>query len=209
DPVKYDITVKNVQEEVLPELTEEFIRKVDESATNESELRERVLERIQARLSRDSDAQLNEAIIDYFVQRTDMEVPPSMVERYVDRAMEEARSRDGEKLDEDRFRHEVRPRAIRNLKWYLIRKALLGVEELEVSDEELARKIDQLAEVSPGDEAGIRRFYRKLSHRDRLRNDLTDEKLFAVLTSCGKIDEVKVTTKDVRHQRALSTSQIG
>lgn len=203
DPVKYELAIKNVQEEILPELNEEFIRDVDESATNESEFRGTIMKRIESNLKQDSLAQLNESIIDYFLRNTDLEVPASMVEKYVERASEEARGGDGEKLDQKKFKEEIRPSAVRNLKWYMIRRAIVEVERLEVSEEEVGERINQIVENSGENKKEVRRFYRKPSNRDRLRDDLTDETLFDRLRSFAEIEDVKIHTKDLRKQRTL------
>lgn len=197
---KYGLKVKNVQEEILPELNEEFIKKVDKSATDEAELRKNVLQRIEGRLERDSEIQLKESMIDYFIQNTNIEVPASMVENYIEKTLEEARRDRGDTLDEKGFKEEIRPSAIRNLKWYLIRKALIKSEQLAVSDDEVEKRINQIVDDSGKEGSNVRRFYRKPSHREHLRDDLLDQKLFEHLELFAKIDNVKIYTKDLRKQ---------
>lgn len=203
-PVMYEITVKNVQEEILPEIDEEFIRKVDDSASTLDELRAVVMERILKRLERQSEARLNEDLIDYLVRHTDLELPPVMVENYLEKAVEEARNRNGESVDEDNLRRELRPSAVKNLKWYLIRKALIEAENLQVTDEEISGRVEEISRSPEVDERSVRRFYRAPSNRDHLREDILDEKLFERLKSLAKIEEVKIPTRDVRKQRAVS-----
>jgi len=198
DSNKYGLSIKNVQEEILPELNEEFIKKVDTSSKNESELRENIKLRIDTRLERDSELRLKESIIDYFIQNIVMEVPESMVENYVENALNEARSNNGETLDEKEFRENIRPSAIRNLKWYLIRKEIIKSEKLTISDEEVEERINQVVDKSGEEKNRIRRFYRKPSNREHLGQDILDEKLYDHLKLFAKIDEEKVFTKDLR-----------
>ncbi|MEE9166213.1 MAG: trigger factor [Candidatus Neomarinimicrobiota bacterium] len=204
---KYRLTIKNVHEEIVPELNDEFIKKLDESAANEAEFRQNVMNKITARLQRDSASELRQSIRDYFVRNMSLEVPESMVENYVENALDDARKNDGEAFsegssrDEVAFRKEMKPPAVRNLKWYLIRKAIVEAEGFTVDDEEVEARIQQILENADEGKGQIRRFYRKPSNREHLREDLLDKKLFHHLTSFIKADEVKVFTRDLRRQR--------
>ena len=202
---KYELTIKNVQEEVFPEMNEEFIKKIDSEATDETSFRENVMERIQERLDRDAEGQLNEAIIDYFLQSTDLEPPPSMVDNYIEHSIEQAKSNNGETFDEDKYRNEARPSVVRSIKWILIRKALIKGEQLWIPDEEVDEHIDKILESTEDEKGQIRRYYKKSSNKEKLRDDLLDRSLFQKLKEYAKISEVTISTSDLRKQHELST----
>ena len=201
----YELTIKNVQEEVFPEMNEEFIKKIDSEATGETSFRENVIKRIQERLDRDAEGQLNEAIIDYFLQSTDLEPPPSMVDNYIEHSIEQAKSNNGETFDEDKYRNEARPSVVRSIKWVLIRKALIKSEELRIPDEEVDEHIEKILESTEDEKGKIRRYYKKSSNKERLREDLLDRSLFQKLKEYAKISEVTISTSDLRKQHELST----
>ena len=202
---RYELTIKNVQEEVFPEMNEEFIKKIDSEATNETSFRENVMKRIQERLDRDAEGQLNEAIIDYFLQSTDLEPPPSMVDHYIEHSIEQAKSNNGETFDEDKYRNEARPSVVRSIKWVLIRKALIKGEQLWIPDEELDEHINKILESTEDEKGQIRRYYKKSSNKEKLRDDLLDRSLFQKLKEYAKISEVTISTSDLRKQHELST----
>ena len=201
----YELTIKNVQEEVFPEMNEEFINKIDSEATDETSFRENVIKKIQERLDRDAEGQLNEAIIDYFLQSTDLEPPPSMVDNYIEHSIEQAKSNNGETFDEDKYRNEARPSVVRSIKWVLIRKALIKSEELRIPDEEVDEHIEKILESTEDEKGKIRRYYKKSSNKERLREDLLDRSLFQKLKEYAKINEVTISTSDLRKQHELST----
>ena len=201
----YELTIKNVQEEVFPEMNEEFIKKIDSEATDETSFRENVIKRIQERLDRDAEGQLNEAIIDYFLQSTDLEPPPSMVDNYIEHSIEQAKSNNGETFDEDKYRNEARPSVVRSIKWVLIRKALIKGEQLWIPDEEVDEHIEKILESTEDEKGKIRRYYKKSSNKERLREDLLDRSLFQRLKEYAKIIEVTISTSDLRKQHELST----
>ena len=202
---KYQLTIKNVQEEVFPEMNEEFIKKSDSEAADETSFRENVMKRIQERLDRDAEGQLNEAIIDYFLQSTDLEPPPSMVDNYIEHSLEQAKSNNGEAFDEDKYRNEARPSVVRSIKWVLIRKALVKGEQLSIPDEEVDEHIDKILESTEDEKGQIRRYYKKSSNKEKLREDLLDRSLFQKLKEYAKISEVTISTSDLRKQHELST----
>ena len=202
---QYELTIKNVQEEVFPEMNEEFIKKIDSEATDETSFRENVMKRIQERLDRDAEGQLNEAIIDYFLQSTDLEPPPSMVDNYIEHSIEQAKSNNGETFDEDKYRNEARPSVVRSIKWILIRKALIKGEQLWIPDEEVDEHIDKILESTEDEKGQIRRYYKKSSNKEKLRDDLLDRSLFQKLKEYAKISEVTISTSDLRKQHELST----
>ena len=202
---KYELTIKNVQEEVFPEMNEEFIKKIDSEATDETSFKENVMKSIQERLDRDAEGQLNEAIIDYFLQSTDLEPPPSMVDNYIEHSIEQAKSNNGETFDEDKYRNEARPSVVRSIKWVLIRKVLIKGEQLWIPDEEVDEHIDKILESTEDEKGQIRRYYKKSSNKEKLRDDLLDRSLFQKLIEYAKISEVTISTSDLRKQHELST----
>jgi len=205
---KYLVTVKNVQEEIFPKLDEEFIKKVDGEATDETSFRLNILKRIEERLERESEDQLNEVIVDYFIQSTKLEPPPSMVDSMIDTGIEQAKSNNGKTFDEEQYRSESRPSVTKSVKWYLIRKALLKLEDLSVRDEELESHIEEILQSSKDEEGQIRRFYKKSSNRERLRDDLLNRNLFEKLKEYAKVTEVPIATSDLRKQRELATEGV-
>ena len=201
---RYELTVRNVQEEIMPDVDEDFIRQVDGEAETEEVFRSNILDRIQKRLDHDSEAQFEDVIIAYFLREVDPEVPPAMVDGYVENSLEDARNKNGETVDEEQYRTEVRPSVIRNLKWYLIRKELIKSEEISISDEQVDERVDEIVTTAGKESGPIQRFYRKKTNRERLREDLMDRELFDKLKSYAKVKEVKIETRELRRQRSLA-----
>ncbi|HIM83035.1 MAG TPA: hypothetical protein EYM55_00230 [Candidatus Marinimicrobia bacterium] len=183
-------------------MDEEFIKKMDPEAETEEDLRNNIAKGISKRLENDSETQLRKNIISWFVEQTSLEVPPSMIDNYLDNLVEDIRSRNGETLDEDKYRSEMRSSTERSVKWYLIRKALIVTEAIEVSDEELKDEVSSIVESvsGSGQSKEIERFYKKPSNRDSLFSELIEKKLFALLKSYAKIDEVEIQTSELRKQ---------
>ena len=200
----YTITVKNVHEEILPELDKDFMNRIFPDTDNENDFRKKIMESTESNLKKDSEDQLNEAVIDYFIQSTTLEVPLSMVDNYINRMVDDAISRNGEEFDEEKFKNAVMPSTIKNIKWFLIRKQLIKKEDLKIEDSELDSKVQEFANNSEKDrKQEIIRFYKKPRNREDLRESMLTKKLFEFLKGVAKIMEQKVYTKDIRKQRTL------
>ena len=201
---RYQVNVKNIQEEILPELNDEFIKKLDSGANDLISFRKNVSKLIQERLDREADGQLNEEIVEYFVQSTKLEPPPSMVDNMIDNAIERAKSNNGETFDEENYRLKSRPSVLRSVKWYIIRKELIKEEGLTVSEEKIDEQIEKILASSKDEKGQIRRFYKKSENRERLREDLLDDVLYKRLKEHAKLTEVTVATADLRKQQELT-----
>ena len=201
---RYQLKVKNIQEEILPELNDEFIKKLDSGANDLISFRKNISKLIQERLDRESDGQLNEEIVEYFVQSTKLEPPPSMVDNMIDNAIEQAKSNNGETFDEENYRLKSRPSVLRSVKWYIIRKELIKEEGLAVSEQKIDDQIEKILASSKDEKGQIRRFYKKSENRGRLREDLLDDILYKRLKEHAKLTEVTVATADLRKQQELA-----
>ena len=201
---RYQLKVKNIQEEILPELNDEFIKKLDSGANDLISFRKNISKLIQERLDRESDGQLNEEIVEYFVQSTKLEPPPSMVDNMIDNSTEQAKSNNGETSDEENYRLKSRPSVLRSVKWYIIRKELIKEEGLAVSEQKIDDQIEKILASSKDEKGQIRRFYKKSENRERLREDLLDDILYKRLKEHAKLTEVTVATADLRKQQELA-----
>ncbi|MBT3300396.1 MAG: trigger factor [Candidatus Marinimicrobia bacterium] len=202
---EYDLTVKNVEREVLPDLDMNFIKLVDPDSKDEEAFRKNITEKIDENFAERSMEAYERDITDTFIEKTDPACPPSMVESYLGNLVEDVKKQNnGEPLDEEKVKETYRPLAERNLKWYLVRKALMRQEELSIDAKEAEAKVDELVEKSPQSEKEIRKFYKKPSNIRHLEDDLMEKKILAVLENYTKVKEVKVATKTLRGEGASS-----
>lgn len=198
----YEITVLNVEEQVLPEVTADFIKQIDPEAKDEADWRNRIKERIDHNLDHRAKEEFDRELSNAMIDLVSPEYPPSMVEAYLDRVIEDAKQNNPANLDEARIRELYRPMAENNLKWYLIHNAIIKQQQLEAGKEEVEAEIQQLVDRTPESEKEIRKFYRKPSNHKKLEDDLIARKIQDYLEGFSKIKEVKVKTRDLREQAA-------
>jgi len=145
------------------------------------------------------ERQLADSMIEY----VSPEFAPAMVDSYLDHIIEEAKTQEKEQdLDEDKIRESYRPVAERNMKWYLVRRAIINSQNnIAVSKDDVEKEIEKLLERSPDHTKEIKKYYKKPSNRQRIEDDLLEKKVLDYLTEFAKIKDVKkVHTKVLREE---------
>ncbi len=197
----YEISVINVEKEVLPEINMDFVKQMDPDAKDVASWKDGVKEQIEKNYLQRATEKFDRNISDALIEQIKPEFSPSMVESYLDHIIEDVKaSNNGAKIEEDKVRETYRPLSERNLKWYSIRKAIINDQNLKISANEIKAEIDRLKEESPKQAKEIEKFYKKPSNKTRLEDDLMEKKIIKYLTDFIKVKEVKVYTKDLRKE---------
>ena len=197
----YEISVINVEKEVLPEINMDFVKQMDPDAKDVASWKDGVKEQIEKNYLQRATEKFDRNISDALIEQIKPEFSPSMVESYLDHIIEDVKaSNNGAKIEEDKVRETYRPLSERNLKWYSIRKAIINDQDLKISADEIKAEIDRLKEESPKQAKEIEKFYKKPSNKTRLEDDLMEKKIIKYLTDFIKVKEVKVYTKDLRKE---------
>ena len=197
----YELLVKNVERQVLPELNEGFIKKVDPKAKNVSEYRNNVQKQLEKAYNQRANEAFDQQLTDALIDKINPEFPPSMAESYLNHMVEDVTKNNQQgQLDKDKVKEAYKPVAERNLKWYLIRNELIKDQSFDLSKDALLNEIQRRKDESPNQIKEIDKFFKKPSNRSKLEDDLVEKNILAYLTSFAKIKEVKVKTKDLRKQ---------
>ncbi len=200
--VPFEVSVINVEEQVLPELDMEFVKQMDPEAKDVESWKNSIKEQIVKSYQQRANEQFDRNISDALIEKIKPEFAPSMVESYLDHIIEDVKaSNQGAKLEEDKVRETYRPLSERNLKWYSIRKAIIKDQDFQISTDEVKAEIDRLMEESPKQAKEIEKYYKKPSNRTRIDDDLIEKKIIDYLVNFTKIKEVKVYTKDLRKKK--------
>ena len=195
----YELTIQNIERELLPELDEKFIKSINPDLKSVEDLTSDVENKIKENFEERSKTAFERDLSDALIKLVNPSFSPSMVSNYIDNLVEDVKKQNnGEPLDENKVREHYKAVAERNIKWYSIRKKIIEDQKINISKENIDSEINRLAEVSPKSENEIRTFYKKPSSRKRLEDDLTELKIMDYLKKFSKVKEVKVATKELR-----------
>ena len=191
---------------LLPEINEDFIKKLDPDVESETELRQKIKKQIDHSYSRRSDELFERQLSDALIEKVEIECPPSMLESYMNHILEDVKKKnDNVEVDEAKIRETYKPMTERNLKWYLVRKAIIQSHNLEVSKSEVEAEINQIVDHSQNKKE-TEKFYKKPSNRERVGDNIIEKKVLAVVQEFAKVKEINVKTADIRAQQEIQAN---
>ena len=188
---KFAITAKQLHEKLLPELDDEFAKDCGDYETL-LELRLKIREGLESNAKQQSDAQLKDQLIDSLIGLNDIPVPPSMVQQQQQMMMYEmaqfmqmAGQQGAPGAD---FFSGIDERAKRRVQAGILLGSLARQEGIEVTEEDMNAKFEEMAEQSGKHVAKVRAELQE-AQRDQLESQLLEEKVMALLTERAKINE--------------------
>ena len=199
EEAEYELTVENVEREILPELDEKFLKLINPNLKSLEELDKDVKEKIKSNFEERSQTSFERDLTDALIDLVNPSFSPAMVQNYLEKLVEDVKKQNqGEPLDDEKVKEHYLPVAERNVKWYSIRNKLIREENLEVSRGDIDSEIENLVTRTPQSEREIRKFYKKPSSRKRIEDDLLEKKILDHLIQFTKIKDVTVETKELR-----------
>ena len=158
-PVVFKVTVKEVKETIVPELSKEFFEDLGlEGVNDEKSLRKQVKENIVARKEMEAENKYIDDLLKEAIKNMKVEVPDVMVSDETDRMLrqyEDNLKTQGLTLeqfyqftnsDEASLKDQMKEEALNRVKSRLLLEEIAIVEKLEISDKEANEEAEKLAE---------------------------------------------------------------
>ena len=198
--IHYQVDVHKVEEQILPEVDDVFAKMADESVASVSELNAKLEVQIQTSLDKEHEKEIQKEIMDYFVKKSKVDAPSSMIENFLSHVIEDVKKKNqkNEDVDEEKIRELYQEQAENSVKWYLIKDNIIEVANLDVSDEYMDEKINAFISDNETQKDQIKKFYRQTSNREKLYEDLLSEKLFEHLKEYATNKVTKKSTDELK-----------
>jgi trigger factor len=188
----FKLHLKGLKKKVVPELNDELAKEL--GAQTVDELRTRVKTNLEATQRSKAQQETREALIKALVERNPFEVPKAMVERAIDSMLEGAMrqmARSGLDvrnmgLDFMRLRDEMRERAVQEVKGTLLLEAIAQKEGIQAGEEDVEKKIEELATEAGQPVANVRKYFKNPDDRLGLSLRLREEKTIEFLKAQAK-----------------------
>ena len=100
-------------------------------------------------------------------------------------------------MDDNKIKEQYQIFAENNLKWFLLRKAIISDQDLSVSSDEVNNFIKDALNNNETQKDEIERFYKKESNKNKLADDLLDQKIIEMLKDHSKIKEKNQKTSEL------------
>ena len=200
----YEFSIEAIQRRVPPKLDDEFVKQMDPNCKNVNEWKKNVHKSIDNEYKRKSDEMFNSSLIDQFVKIVNPVLPTSMLENYLNNIVNEVKqNQKNQEVDENQIREQYKQFAENNLKWFLLRKAIISKNELSVSSKDVDDFIKEALEKNESQKAEIERFYKKESNKNKLSDDLLDQKIIEMLKEHSKIKNKEQRTSELQGAQNL------
>jgi len=182
---KFEVTIHDVKEKVLPELTDEFVKEfTKEAASTVAEYKEKLKEEIKLEKENLAEKSYSDKVISTAVENAKLSVPEKLVEQEVNSMFEQFTgnlSRQGLSFDlyqqftgkgEAELKAEMKSDAENKIKTSFVLGEIAEVEKVEVTDADIDAEVKELATMYNMTEEGIKQ---RISVED-LRGELVIQK---------------------------------
>lgn len=182
---RFEVTVHDVKEKVLPELTDEFVKEFSkEAASTVAEYKEKLKEEIKLEKENLAEKSYSDKVISTAVENAKVSVPEKLVEQEVNSMFEQFTgnlSRQGLSFDlyeqftgkgESDLKAEMKSDAENKIKTSFVLGEIAEVEKVEVTDADIDAEVKELATMYNMTEEGIKE---RISVED-LRGELVIQK---------------------------------
>jgi len=189
--VRFEVTVKEVKEKVLPELDDEFAQAVNSRFDALDALKQTIREELLKREEYQARSDVQQQILDQLLSKVKIELSAKVIDREVDRMVGNLLHQfesQGLKMDVSKFntpeiRADYRPQAERNILRRLILEKIAEQENLKLTDEEIEQVYQEVARYARMDVATVKHEYADSAVVEQSKESKTQEKVFRFLES--------------------------
>ena len=200
---KFAITLKKVENIVLPELTEEFVKKFGAAKTVE-ELRAEIKKNMQRELKNAVTARVKNQVINGLIAQNEIEVPAAAVEEEVDVLRRQAVQRFGGKpemaaqLPAELFEADAK----RRVQVGLLLSTVIGTNELKVDEKRVEETIAEIASAYEQPAEVVAHYAKNRQLTENIRNVVLEEQAVEVVLAKAKVTEKAASFDEVMAQQA-------
>ena len=192
--VSYSVTVKVIKRRILPALDDEFAKDLGDYGTLDA-LRARVREDLEHEARHASERAVRADLMKQLAARVPFELPPSLIEREIDRRLEEFAHRLMDQgidprqagVDWQAFRDSQRDVARESVASAIVLDEVSRREKIEVTELEIDREIERYAERAGRTPAAVRAALEKEGGLSRVSGGLRREKSIDFLMARARI----------------------
>ncbi len=187
------LTAKKIEKMIHPEFNDELVKKITkEKYSTAPDFQKELSADIERYWNERTEKRLVDDITNEIVRRHEFGVPEALVKSLTDSYIEELKNQQKNKqlprgFDDQKYRDAVRPSAIWQAKWMLIREQILAKENITISDADVETMAEEESKRLNIDKERLVNFYKTSeAATERILND----KLIAFLKASSVIKEV-------------------
>lgn len=193
---KLELGLREVRLKYVPELDDEFAKDTGDAETLE-ELKAKISEDIKKADGEEAEREARRRLLTSLLEGNEFEPAPSMVAREVAAQLDQTKrqlAQQGMRLEhmgtnEQQYAARIRPEALFNVKAFLLLDAIGKKETIEVSDEDVNARVNEMAEESGQNVDRMRASMEKSGQLLMIQAGLREERIFDFLMEKAKVTE--------------------
>jgi trigger factor len=197
----FQVTLKEIREEVLPPLDDELAKRMGPFASLE-ELKNSIRGNLSSGYAKRTEQELNEQIFSGLIEKTRFEVPDSLIDFELDHIFSDTERAFSQQnismkdvgLTRETMTEKYRDVAEKQARRHLILTKIVDQEKLEVTDEETDKAIREMADAYQQPFEEIKKYF--MAQQERLmffKETLLEKKAIQLIISTSEIEEVAPT----------------
>jgi trigger factor len=197
--VDFTVLVHDIQETSLPELDDEFAKKVAPGIESIDVLKERIRANMKSEKEHNADSKFEEKIVEALIESSKLEYPPIMVDLELRGLIEEYKQRlqssckdqkeyeqKIKQVPEEKLREEGGPVAKKRILWSLVLNEVTKAEGIDVNDQEIDAEIESMIKDSGAQMEEMRGYMNNYENRMDVKSFLLDRKTIKRLVEIVK-----------------------
>ena len=156
--VVFHVHVNSIREKEMPELDEDFVKEVSETANTVDEYKAEIRERLESQAENRAESAFENEVIEKVVENAEVDIPAAMIEDQIDNMLRDMEMRmmyQGMKLDDyfkytgqtrEQVREMYKTPAEERVKTQLVVAAIMKAEEIKADDAEIDAEIAKYAD---------------------------------------------------------------
>ena len=156
--VVFHVHVNSIREKEMPELDEDFVKEVSETANTVDEYKAEIRERLESQAENRAESAFENEVIEKVVENAEVDIPAAMIEEQIDNMLRDMEMRmmyQGMKLDDyfkytgqtrEQVREMYKAPAEERVKTQLVVAAVMKAEEIKADEAEIDVEIGKYAD---------------------------------------------------------------
>ena len=198
--ITFTCQIKEVAAKALPELNDELAGEISGGKTL-AELRDEIRADLGKEAQRRVAGELDRQIQAELIRRHNVDLPPSMVQKYLESGLQEMHRRNAQfgrpsdPQDDQEYLEAGKPHAEKALRGMLLLEAVRQQNGIQVTAADVDERIEEIAAENGFDVEKYRDFVNSGDEKERLEYDLQERKTYDFLLSRAVIEEVSADTE--------------
>ncbi len=205
-PVEFKVTVKAVEQIALPEVDEDFAKKMGVEDGNIEQMNKDIRENMQRELDAKIKTNLKQVAMDKLVELHQMEVPKALIEQESTTLMQQMQqnltsqgmNQGDVQLNPDMFKDQ----ASRRVSLGLIMAEIVKENDIKVDDEKVRAKVEEIAEPYDQPEQVISWYYGDKQRLNEVESLVFEEQIIEWLLSKATVEEKAKDFKELMQPEA-------